>query len=167
MKSLFKDKKANAVIDTATFLIVFFIMALITIISYHAFKEIYPQISPEFNNSNYTAANTTLTTINESYPSTFDGGIVFIFFGIWIAVLIASYQIDTHPVFFVVSMIMLIAICVAAIFISNFYEEMFADAVFNNITSSFPMTNWIATHMLIVVIVIGASITMVLYAKMR
>lgn len=152
-------------IDTATFMIVFIILAIITMISYHAFKQIQPQIQPDFNDS--VEANETINIIDTSYPSTFDGGIVFVFFGLWIAVLVASFQIDTHPIFFAISLILLVAICVATVMISNFYQTLFADDSFVGLTSYFPMTNWLAEHLLIIVVAIGLSIMLVLYAKTR
>ena len=74
-------------------------------------------------------------------------------------------MIDTHPIFFAVTVILLIIIFVIAMMLSNAYNEVTDDDAFSTSAASFPKMNWIMDHFLLVAIVIGLSATLALFAK--
>lgn len=162
-KSVF-NKKGNAILDGLTFILVLLAFGVISMVMYNVWNDLEPGVSESINN---TEANETLNIISENYPSMFDGAFMFVFIGLWITVLVASFMIDSHPIFFVVSLILMIAVTVVSVFLGNAYEEIMLDTDFNDVTASFPATHFILSNLLMVVIVISASIILVLYAKVK
>jgi len=160
--SIFKTKKANAILDTATIFVVLIAFAVISIIGYNTWKDVSPDI---YASVSTPEANETLNIIETRYPSMLDGVFVFIFAGLWVISLVLSFMIDSHPIFFFVAIILLVFISISAIFAGNFFEELMSDSDLSDVSPSFPMTNWILNHLLIVVLLIGFSIIIVLYSK--
>ena len=101
------------------------------------------------------------------YPNFFDGLFMMFFLLIWGLVLVASFKIDTHPIFFIFTVILLIIVFIVAAELGNFYEEIVAEDELVTITAGFPMANYIMSHLLTVIIVIGFSIVLVLFGKNR
>ncbi len=157
--------KANAVIDTAVWIVIFAVFAIISVTGYFIWLDISPQIAEDTANS--WVANETIDMTTERYPSLFDGLAIFIFVMLWVMALIASFTIDTHPIFFGVSLILLLFVIISSIYIANFYDDYFSDEEFNNVTANFPMTTWVFEHYLTITIVIAMSLLVALYGKQR
>ena len=79
--------------------------------------------------------------------------------------LITSFLIDTHPVFFIVTVVLLLAVFVVSMFIANAYEELTQDADLAAFSVQFPFTNFIMSNLLLIMIVMGLSTGVALYAK--
>jgi len=163
-KSLTKKPSKNAVLDTITVVVVLFAFGLMSMFGWSIWGELEDDLRPELTS---TAANDSLNVISNRYTATLDSLFIFVFIGIWITSLVASFMIDTHPIFFAVSLILLLFILVASIYIGNSYEEIMEDSDFSSLPSSFPSTHFILSHFLIVSIGVGTSIMVVLYGKLR
>lgn len=167
MKEIFlnikKHKKANAVLDTAMVIVVLVIFGLLTIFTWNIWQDLKPSLDASFNES--VEAQAAVDVIETRYPSLFDGLFLFIFIGLWITTLIASFMIDTHPIFFIVSFILLIIVLVSAVYIGNFYEEIVTTDSMGDSYTYFPAMHHVLSNLLIYAIVIGASITLVLFGK--
>jgi len=170
MKKLFKSKKGDAVIDSITILLVVFAFALITLSVYRGYTEAEPSIRASLNETGVSTVNQSLASldvISNNFPSVFDGAILVILIGLWIFALVSAYFIDSHPLFLILSVILLIFVLIASAIITNAGQEILDDSVFSSVTGSFPITTWIISHLLIVILVIGFSIVAVLYGKSR
>jgi hypothetical protein len=164
MKSFFKNKKGNAVLDGLALVVSLFALSIVFILGWFVWGSLEPGLRGEITT---TEGNESLNIIDNNYVNIFDGLFLFIFIGLWIAALVASFMIDSHPIFFAISIILMIGVCIASIFVGNGYEEIMNDTEFDGLTPQFPMTHYIMSHLLIVVIVVSMSIMLVLYAKTR
>ena len=70
-----------------------------------------------------------------------------------------------HPVFFGVTLVLIVAVFVFAVYMGNSYEEIMLEDEMTSITPEFPKTHWIMTHLLTVAICVAISIAIALYAK--
>jgi len=157
-------KKGNAVLDTALVLVVIFAFAILSILGYNTFNNLYDDISSDDISDE---SQTALDEVHNRYPAVLDGLMFFLFIGMWAMVIIASFMIDTKPIFFILSVILVLFIVIAGIFLGNFFEEYFQDAEISTVSSSFPMSVFLLSNMLYVGIAIGFSIIIVLFAKSR
>jgi len=167
---LFKSKKGDAVSDTITILIVIFVFAFISLLTYKSFMDSEQDITAMLNDSSNLARNESLASINtvkNDFPGIFDGAMITILVGLWIFALISAYFIDSHPIFMILSVILLVFVLIAAAIIGNVGQELIEDSEFDSIRADFPITTWILNHMLAVVLVISFSIVLVLYGKNR
>lgn len=101
------------------------------------------------------------------YPSTLDGAFVIMFALLWIFLIISSFMIDTHPIFIIISILLLLGAFIVAMILSNSYQELIGDSDVSEFADSFPMANWIIGNLLVVVIAMGFSVVIVLYGKNR
>lgn len=150
--------------DTGMFIIVFFVFAIVCIIGYFVFDEIKPEIMADFTEP---TANATVTDLHSRYPSTMDGAFVFAFVLMWGLTLVASFMLDTHPIFFIFTIILLAFIIVVGALLSNAYEELSTDAEFGTVATNFPMTNFLMNNLLISVMAIGFTIAIAIFAKFK
>lgn len=106
-----------------------------------------------------------ITRSDTHYKGFWDGAIVFLFIMIWLANFIAAFFIDAHPVFFVITFLMLIFILIGAAIISNEYEAMYDDPALSVNSEYFVKTNWIMGHILEIGILIAISLSIPIFTK--
>ena len=165
MISKFRNKKANVVLDVMMVLIVIFVFALISIFGGYIFNNINEEIQADedFN----TLTKTTLAEVESNYTSSFDGVIVFGLILLWIMAIVASFMIDSHPAFFIISLILLVFVLIAAGVLSNVYEDLSLDDDLDDTFRAFSMTSFIMTHLVEFLVVIIVTVSISLYAKSR
>lgn len=160
-----KNKKANIMIEGATIIVILFVLAIISVVGYQIFTEVNTEIQADNEISN--TSKVYLDTAHTQYPTLFDGIFIFLLVGFWIAAIVFSFLIDTHPIFLVISLLLIAIILVVAAFMTNSYEEIIGDAEFSAVSTSFPMTNFVMGHLIETILVITMSIVISLFAKSR
>ena len=165
MKACLNGKKANAVADGITILIILLCFGFLMILGYHLLDTTSTEVNSDADMSNMSKQ--IMTEQSTRYPKYMDAAFMFALVGLWIAALVTAFMIDSHPVFFVISLVLLIAVFVMVAYLGNSYEELMADEPFDSLTPKFPMMHWVMTHMLIFIVVITLSVMLVLYGKNR
>lgn len=151
--------------DSGLIILVLVVFGIIGIISYIAFDDIVTDIVADEDIHNSTKAN--LTSLNDRFPSFMDGAFGLALGLFWILVIAFSFMVDSHPIFFVVSIVLLLGLLFGAGLLSNAYEEFETDSEYSTASAQFPITSFILTHLLIIMLAIGGSIALVLFAKSR
>jgi len=163
---IFRCKKGNTVSDTISVVVMLLIFAFAGIFGKYAFNEINDDIQADSDMTNKT--KTVVGDIHARSGSFFDGLFIFFLVLIWALMLVASFVVDSHPIFFVFALILMIFVFFVAAELGNAYEEVTDDSDLAPVVASdFPMTDWIMSHFLLVAIVIGFSIIIVLFGKSR
>jgi hypothetical protein len=163
MSRYLKYKKANAVLDSATVLVWLLIIAILFFVGYKVYDNIQPVLLPQVNSS--VVATNTLTETHDRYPTIFDGLFIFVFIGLWTLAIVGAFMIDSHPIFMVFAIILLVFIVIASVFMQNYWENFQDSEFISSVSASFPMTSFIMSHLVIIIVVIGMSILITLYAK--
>jgi len=158
-----KNKKANIVMEGATIIIVLFVLAIIAIVGFTIFDDLNTEIQADSEMSN--TSKVYADELHTEYPSLFDGIFIFMLVGFWIAAIIFAFLVDTHPIFLVISIILIIFILAASAYISNTYGEIIGDDAFAASANNFPMSNFVMLHLLETILVIVISIVIALFAK--
>lgn len=150
-------RKGNIVLNSIMFIIVIFAMGLISMFIWVAWDELAEDIKADVD---VAEADEIVDEVTNRYPSMIDGLIMLIFLGMWIVGVAASYFSESHPFLFGMMMILVVFVIIAAMLLGNFYEELFQDDTLSGISSTFPVTHWILTHLLIISIVMAVSMAM-------
>jgi hypothetical protein len=153
-KLIFHNKKGNVIYGFIVFVIVMFVMSIITIMVYKSWSELKPDLLEDLTS---TESETVINDTETRYIPVMDGILAFVFLGFWILCIVSAYISQEHPLLFSLLFIGVIFIIIAGIILGNFYEELFEDVELSNIGESFPITHWILTHMLVIGIIIGSS----------
>jgi hypothetical protein len=158
-------KKANMISDGIIVLVVIFVVGISSIYGHKLLSDVNDDVQndPEVHNE----TKILLQDYTTKYPSALDGLFVLMFALLWIMVLVASYLIDSHPVFLVPSFILLIFVLICGGLLANAYEEIVTEDDLGSFTDQQPMGFFIITHIIEFMIAICMTIALVLYAKFR
>jgi len=144
-------------------MIVLVVVGIVSIIAYMSFDEIHTLMDEDEDISE--AAMNVTDDLHSRFPAVFDGIFAMFFVLLWVAILIAGYMIGAKPIFLVLSIILMASLIIAGIFMSNAYEELMEDSDISDYAAEFPITGFVLTHLLEVLLVIGVSLGIVLYAR--
>jgi uncharacterized membrane protein len=79
--------------------------------------------------------------------------------------LVASFNINSHPIFFGVMIIVMLFVMLAAAFFANTYEEFTGQADLAASASNFTITNFIMSHFFQIMGVVVFSVLITMYMK--
>ena len=88
---------------------------------------------------------------------------------LWIAVIVASFMLDSHPIFFVVTIILLPFIIFVGATMANVYDEaILQDSEnFPDASTDFPKINWVFSNILYIILGLASTTIIALYGKSR
>lgn len=160
------SRKGNAVLDTLVIVVFLFAMAFGGVISYSTFDPLNSEIQNDTTSNNYTKnASGQLFT---KFPTLYDNLFLMAYGLLIIGVIVSVFYLDTHPIFFAISVILLIVTFSVTALLANAYDDYItADASLAIYASSFPFMTWIMTHLLELSIAIGFIILIGLYVKLK
>jgi len=158
-------KKGNTFLDSILVLIVLFVFAIATISGMYLLDDVNSDIIADTDSAQETK-DSIGTTYNQ-FQSVFDAGFIIIFVLFWLFVIIASFMIDSNPIFFIVAILLLGFVIYIGAALANYYVEFSEEAEMVAISDLFPMTNFVMNNLVIFVLIIGFSIIIALYAKNR
>jgi hypothetical protein len=159
-KYLNSGSKGNAPIEVIFVFIILIVFSIIAFTSYKAFSSINVELQKQTTMPNISKQM--LTTNVTAYPSVMDNAVVFLLVILSIFAIALAFMIDTSPLFFFVTIILLIAGAFAIILLANSSINVLTAS---GVSSNFPKTTWIFHHLLEVFLIIGLLIAGALYAK--
>ena len=157
------SKKGNAIIDSLTALSIIVVFALITIFGFKLLGDLNDDFQAQEDFTNVTKQH--FNTMEENYPSNFDWLFLTMLVLLFVSTVVFSYLIGAYPVFFIISIVLVIALLFVGGLLSNAYEDVMADSAIS--AASFPITNWVMTNLLVVVLVFAIGIGLALYGSNR
>lgn len=159
------NKRGNMITDGILFMIGLSVFAFIIVIAINILKEVNTEVQAdsEFN----TEAKQNLQYVTDISPTVFDYGVGLIVVLLWIIVVIFSFYIDTHPVFFGISFLFLIVIIIIANSVGDAMVDVTSDAELSDVMADLPITEFVAKNMVQLILAVCASIALALYAKSR
>src|SRR3990167_11081016 len=161
-----REPAHNAVVDGITIVLVLFMFAIMIIIGRFMSNELQADFNSTEDMSSYSI---NLTKENaDIYTPLFDNIFLLIMALLIMFVVISVFMIDTHPVFFWISILLLIFVLVVSALLANVYDDLLIDdpdlAVF---AGQFRFIEFIMTHLLGISIGIVFLVLIALYAKLR
>jgi hypothetical protein len=155
----------NAILDTLVIVIILSVLAIVSVIAYNAFTEVNADIMAD--DTMMSEAQNISNDLHTKYPPLMDNLFLFAFVLLVIFVVISVFMLDTHPIFFIVTVILLIAVFVVAMLLSNVYDDVMTDATLAGSANMFPYMSWMNDNLLGLVIGIGFLISIVLFIKYK
>tara|TARA_R100001530_G_scaffold125792_2_gene94409 strand:- start:167 stop:670 length:504 start_codon:yes stop_codon:yes gene_type:complete len=158
------NKKGN-VPDLIYIIVILFSLGVTIIIAANFYGQYTDSISsnPAFNNS----ANTKVQTDANLMLSSLDYIFIFFFIGLIIATIVLGFQIKTHPIFFFISLMLLIVVTILAGTMSNVYEQFTTNTTtsIQTTASSYTAMNFLFNHLPLFIAFVGVVIMVIFYAK--
>jgi len=135
------------------FIFAFMINSAISSSAIPAFESISPGISAPF------------TTVNNIFNNTIDYVYLALFFGLVIPLIITSFLTPTHPVFYVLAIIIFIVLVFVSVVLSNAYEAIASLPVFNSAVSHMPILNYLMSNLPLISIIIGVIAAIIIFSR--
>jgi len=155
------NKKASA-FDVIYILIIVFIFIVITLIAFKVYNEWSAggaaKLSSDTANIALSKAGTAITSLDMVFG--------FLIGMLIILVIISAFTIDTHPAFFVVTLILLIIAIILAVAFSNIYETISQEKLPTE-AGSFPIANYLMGNLPMIALIAIIIVAIVLYAKFK
>lgn len=96
---------------------------------------------------------------------TFDTGFLILTAGLFLALLVSAFYIQTNPVFFIVFLIMLILDVFFSPTISNIFLEFGANPSVSGVVNNYPMIIQVFQNLPVIILVFGVLTMVILYAR--
>lgn len=156
-------KKGSTPLDVLVGVIMFLAFAITVVFAFKVLSEINTEIQADtdFNN----VSKTSMQSVTVQFPQYMDNAFLMMVILFWVFIIVTSFFVDTYPVFFIISFLFLIFVFIIGMYMSNAYEEVVSESGVSTFADSFPKMNWIMEHLLMVIMVIGASSALALYAN--
>lgn len=159
-------KKGMFIIDIILLVTVVFMMAVVFIVFGKNIKEV---------TNDFVAGNDDIPTtfkvqaqeMSDNSNGFWDGAFLFIFIGMILALWISVWFIDTHPVFFVVLLIVMVIVTVLGMFFGNAYVDMMTNSDYTATANEMMFTTFIMSNFALVMTVVGFITGALLFAKTR
>lgn len=158
------NKKGDAVLDGLTVIVLLVVFAILGVIGSSVFDELNAGlnstgVSPE--------AVATAEEQAEGYNPLIDGMFLFIFVMFIVFAVISAFVIDTNPIYFVVSLILLIFVFIVGGILANTYNDLASDSVLAVYANNLPTVSLILDNFLVIGVVVGFVILIALFIKIK
>lgn len=161
----FKNRRGQTFLDLLLVVVMIFALGIVSILGYKVFGDWNTEFQSETGLS--TESKQAAANVNDQLPLMFDRAFLVILVMLWILLVVSSFMIDTHPIFFMVMVIFLIFTFIVGMMLANAYSEIITDSEISTSAASFPLTTWVMEHFLYIIIFMGLSSGVVLYAKSK
>lgn len=152
----------KGVLELILVFVILIVMAIVVIFG-HLFLS-------EFKTAaNGTLNETSLGIIDKGIvaQTTYDGMFAFMFVGLVIAVIISGLYIQTHPLFFAVSLFSLVLVVMISGFFTNLFYDFTTNPAITDTAANYPIMTKIFYNLPVIVSFIGVAILIIWYAKAK
>lgn len=157
------NSKGNMVLETISGLLVIAILALF----YFGMDNVQYSLNEEFQNetslTNYSKEIFQQNT--DQHADIADYAILTIFIIVWLAAMASAWFSDEHPIFLVLTIILMVVVIAGAAFAQAGIKEVIEDGEFSTQYGRLPITVWLINNMLIVLTVMGLTVGLTLYLR--
>lgn len=164
---MLRDKKGDmpSILLGVILIMLFFFLLVGAFYMYRTFGSFMSGIT--FDDPQAQQKNEDLQVQMTNSGSALDGLFVVFFIILIVVLIISSYFIETHPIFFIFSLLIFLLFIPVSMMIGNFMEDLAENNTqdFINLNNDFPMSIFILTHFPIFILIPGIIILGILYMK--
>lgn len=158
-------KRGNAVLDGIVIIVFVLVFGLFIIFG----KSVLDEVNTDIQNDDDISpvAKNVTGNLNTVYTPLFNNLYLFAFILLVIFVLVSVFLIDTHPIFFIASFLLLIGVFAAALLLANTYEDIASDDSISSYANEFTYISYITDHLLELIITVGFLVSIALFIKFK
>lgn len=162
--SIFSRKGKRGQVDLLFVFALLFAVAIISVFAIYLWNQFATTASPAFENVT-AGSSAPFTALTNIMHNSLDYLYIAIFFSLAIGLIVTSFLTPTHPIFFPISIILLIGLVVASAIMSNAYGTISTTSPISSSTQYLSMTGYIMNNLPIIVTVLGVILMIVLYSR--
>lgn len=150
-----------AITDLFIIIVFVFIIAFCFVIGVMLKDEIFPKMKTAMPEAAWV-----FDDVTKSF-NVLDAVFLVCTFGFGLTTILLAFQIDTHPAFFFISLLITIISLILSPIFSNVFGTIAKTSAFNTAAESMPFMRLIMQNLPMFILVIGSMVTIVLFAKTR
>lgn len=162
--SRFRRSRKGSWIDTFFIIAIMFGVAVAFLVGWLLISNVNTEFQSKLSSAE---AKSIMSESKDRYVGLFDGIFLFVFFGSFIATIIGSLFVDTHPAFFFISLVLLVFACVLGAVFANAYDDIASSDGFSAFSSDFTYIPFVMQYYVHIIIFMVCAISIALYAKSR
>ena len=156
--------RKGSVLDIIPIILIIFLLGVGTLVMTKVMNQAKVNLVDE-GGLNSTVGRNIMTKNTADYSTIFDLVIPMIFVGLCIGMVVGAFMIRTYPVFFIVSILMLLIFILVVPVFSNAYDKVCTDL--STECASFTKTQYIFDYMPLILTVVGIVTMVSLYAVFK
>jgi len=150
--------------DVLFILVILFFLAvgfLVVAFTNDIFRDVVTETQLNASNSS-TAIVDSLDTIS---TKTIQRGFAVMFGLLFIGIIVSSFLVRVHPVWFFIFLFVLAVTILLAVYLGNVYQDLTEVNALEDIASEQTMTNWIMEHIVVLTLVMGVLGIIITFSK--
>jgi len=155
--------KGGNILDLFYIVLTVVVLAIVFMASWYIMSQVQPDLDAHLNND--VASNASANALQAI--ASFDYLLIFIIVGLLIATIISAFFIDTHPVFFVMSLLLFIMFMIVVPVLSNVFDGFATNSQMITAADEFDVTTSFVGELPKYFVVMGGLVLIALYAKYR
>jgi len=158
----YKGKKGQAS-ELIFYGVILFILAITILISF----KLITDINDAFQASDFisTSGKENIGGFADRFGVIFDGVYVVALVLLSIILIATVFMLDTHPIFFVFSIVAFLAVLMVNVILANALETIGTTSALISFYDQLPMMRFVARHFVAIMVVVGFSSFMAFYTK--
>jgi len=158
-------KSKNAVMDGITVLVILVLFGIISVIGLNLFTTLNDEVQSD---STFTPeAQAISSSLFDKYPVLMDNLFLFAFVLLIIFTIVSVFLLESHPIFFIITVVLLVGFFLSAVLLGNVFDDMMNDSDMSTYANQMPKMSWIMQHILPLSIVNGFILVIALFMKFR
>ena len=157
--------KRGFVQDIGMYTVILFSVAIGLLAVYYVFTEI--NTTWQNNDALPDVSKNMMSNFKDRYVAIWDSFYLFIVIGFLIVLVIMGFALRSHPVFAMLSLILLVIFGVIAVFFTNAYHKFASSPQFSALAQEFTMMNYLMLKLPHVIVVLSIVFIIVLFAKTK
>ena len=156
--------KRGSIEDSIFVVILLFITALVFIFAYVINNAISTAAIPAFEAAS-AGSSVGMVAVNSIFDNTINYVYLAVFFGLIISLIVTAFLTPTHPIFYIFSIIIFMAMTLISVVLSNMYESITSSATFTSAVNHLPIMNYIMLNLPLIAIVIGVLAAIIIFSR--
>lgn len=150
-----------ALSDMFYIVFIIFVAALCSFLGTALKDAVIPAVGSVTNGT----TNVILSDISSSWDSIVDRVFFFTAVGLSVGALVMAALVNSHPIFFFISLFMLVILMLIVPVFTNMFGRFTEASVFTGYTTRFPLMSWMMQHFTYYVLGVSALMLVVTFAK--
>ena len=159
------NRRGQTILDMIIVVIILFAFALTIVFANLILSDMNTDIQADTDMSDVAKADLNNFSIN--FPQFMDNAFVLFLALMWVALIVTSFLVDTHPIFFILTIVLLVFVFIIGMIIANTYQDIAAEGEITASAAQFPQMTWVFENFLLIIISMGMTSALALYAKAK
>jgi len=156
----------GSMVDMIYIVVIIFIFAVSIILSYFVLTEFGTQLNATGNMFNTTVAME-IVSGGQAGLRTFDYVFFIITMFLGIGVIILGFNVGSHPIFFVVTLILLVVCLMLGAILSNIFQEIISTSLLTPTANLMTNVTLVMQNLPVIILSISVVLIIVIYSRSR